>query len=488
MAVVNNPGYRKYGGTGGGGPPTPGNLKWGPQFGNNEKETFGAAASITLASKQLGILRDLFVAASIALKGTINALFSLFVQTDITIFFTLVFLYSLNVAAMITMPALRLAGGLAVASAITAILSLSVFPFNLSVAASIRMVALQLAGSLPVQSSITGVFNVGGGGFVLNVAAAIRMVALQISFLGTSGLNVASQITMPALFLKADTAGGGLKVASQISTAISIGPGAVEPCAPETTPYAGGAYGKFPYAGIAECAVGGGGLTLGCRTASLGLTYQLDWQVHTGDRTFIIPNGVTSLAAEVWAAGGGGGTATVNGGGGGGGGGYARENAFTVAAADSLTVTRGAGGAVGVAGGQSKVNRGGTNIAVASGGTNGANGGAGGHGAGGAGGAGTVGDNFFTGGTGGGPSGGVNTNGGGGGGGAGDANNGVVGGAAPGAGGAGGAVGGGGGGAGANGNTAAVDGSLSGGGGGGASTLAVAAAGANGRVRLTMAA
>ena len=101
--------------------------------------------------------------------------------------------------------------------------------------------------------------------------------------------------------------------------------------------------------------------------------------IRTVNGVFAVPAGVTTVTAYSQGAGGGGGAggvvAPANSGGGGGGGaaGNYTVNTFTVVPLENLTVTIGLGGAAGAAGGDSTIDRAGTDLAIARGGTAGAN-------------------------------------------------------------------------------------------------------------------
>jgi|GEM_PF-1437317 len=202
----------------------------------------------------------------------------------------------------------------------------------------------------------------------------------------------------------------------------------------------------------------------------------------TASGTWSVPSGVTSCALYIWSGGGGGGAASTYGGGGGGGGGVQASTGVAVTPGETITVTIGAGGAAGSAGGDTTV-VGSFGTGTVAGGSAGVAGTVAGQGAGGAGG--STGGNR-AGGAGGGGGGHV-TYGGGGGGGAGSGADGSAG-TSAGVAGQGGLRAGGGvqdgglGGAGAAGTTAALAGAVPGGGGGGASTGAAAGAGGAGYV------
>ena len=89
-----------------------------------------------------------------------------------------------------------------------------------------------------------------------------------------------------------------------------------------------------------------------------------------GTYTFIVPLGTTSISAVVVGGGGGGGNDTNpdEAGSGGGGGGLAYQTSIAVTPGESLTVVVGAGGGSDTAGGQSNINRSGTNLVAANGG------------------------------------------------------------------------------------------------------------------------
>lgn len=208
---------------------------------------------------------------------------------------------------------------------------------------------------------------------------------------------------------------------------------------------------------------------------------------YTSTSTWTAPFGVTEVVVEVWGAGGGGGnmTLTNNGAGGGGGGAYSRSTLKVMPGA-VYTVTVGAGGVGGNAGGDSWFNS--TTTILAKGGSGGVvNSGAGASGGLASSG---VGDIKYGGGAGG--NGSTADAGGGGGGGAGTTEDGSVGGngsgTTPGSGGEGGSSHGGSGGAGGNTNTNGNPGTSIGGGGGGATSTrgsTVGGAGANGQVRIS---
>lgn len=207
----------------------------------------------------------------------------------------------------------------------------------------------------------------------------------------------------------------------------------------------------------------------------------------TASGTWDVPAGVTLIGISAWAGGGGGGAASTYGGGGGGGGAI-EVTAVTVPVTpgETITVTVGAGGAAGAAGGDTVI-VGSFGTGTVLGGSAGVDGTVLGQGAGGAGGAAT--GATYAGGAGGG-GGGLVAYGGGGGGGAGTGSAGSAG-TATGTGGNGGTMGGAGGtrdggrgGNGAAGTTASATGGTPGGGGGGASTGAAASAGARGFVQI----
>jgi hypothetical protein len=89
-----------------------------------------------------------------------------------------------------------------------------------------------------------------------------------------------------------------------------------------------------------------------------------------GTYTFTVPLGTTSISAVVVGGGGGGGNDTNpdEAGSGGGGGGLAYQTSIAVTPGESLTVVVGAGGGSDTAGGQSNINRSGTNLVAANGG------------------------------------------------------------------------------------------------------------------------
>ncbi len=94
---------------------------------------------------------------------------------------------------------------------------------------------------------------------------------------------------------------------------------------------------------------------------------------NTGNTSFSVPSGVTSLTIEAWGAGAGGGgrsSGTNVGGGGGGGGAYTRKT-ISVNQGGSYIATVGSGGAAATAGGDSyfRLNSSGTNITIARGGS-----------------------------------------------------------------------------------------------------------------------
>lgn len=203
-------------------------------------------------------------------------------------------------------------------------------------------------------------------------------------------------------------------------------------------------------------------------------------ETFTSDDTWTCPEGVTVVQVECWGGGGGGGVSAA-GEGGGGGGAYAITNAIPVDAGEDYTVTVGAGGGPGIAGGDSWFIDTGEVLAKGGSAGNARTGGTGGQAAS------CVGDQAYNGGNGGTAS-GINSGGGGGGSSGGTGANGNNGAANTlGAGGAGGTAPAGGG-AGANGGTFTATGGTAtevGGGGGGGSASANAGSGFAGKVVLT---
>ena len=106
---------------------------------------------------------------------------------------------------------------------------------------------------------------------------------------------------------------------------------------------------------------------------------------YTGDGTFVIPTGITSITVKTWGAGGGGGAGGTSGVGGAGGGGGFAQATLTVTPSETIDVTVGVGGGAGTfpgsfsgggagAGGRSAVERTGTPLLIASGGGGGGGG------------------------------------------------------------------------------------------------------------------
>lgn len=206
-------------------------------------------------------------------------------------------------------------------------------------------------------------------------------------------------------------------------------------------------------------------------------------QTFNASGTWAAPAGVTLVTVQAWGAGGGGATAGAQGGGGGGGGAYASAM-LSVVPGNTYSITVGAGGSAGVAGGASQFADGSQVKAVGGSGASGSPAAAGGTTVA------SVGTTRYAGGSGGaGQTGGGATRGGGGGGGSattsGAGGNGAAGsGGAGGAGGSGTGAGGAGGNSGSNGQNGVIPG---GGGGGTGRGAATAGSGAAGRVQLTYA-
>ncbi len=89
-----------------------------------------------------------------------------------------------------------------------------------------------------------------------------------------------------------------------------------------------------------------------------------------GTSPFVVPAGLSKIRVRMWGAGGGGGSGDTVTRFGGGGGAYV-ESTLPVTAAESLTLTVGAGGAAGVTGGDTIIQRGATELLRASGGVHG---------------------------------------------------------------------------------------------------------------------
>jgi outer membrane protein OmpA-like peptidoglycan-associated protein len=113
-------------------------------------------------------------------------------------------------------------------------------------------------------------------------------------------------------------------------------------------------------------------------TSTVVDAYTVERITTTGSCIWTVPSGVTSIDAFAVGAGGGGGG---DGGGGGGGGAYQPVAGYSVAAADSISITVGSGGAGGVwggaastAGGASSLSKNGSFFAVANGGSGGSTG------------------------------------------------------------------------------------------------------------------
>ena len=89
-------------------------------------------------------------------------------------------------------------------------------------------------------------------------------------------------------------------------------------------------------------------------------------QTFNSSGTYTVPAGVTAITVRAWGGGGGGGIdpANTNGAGGGGGGAYASSVLYPVVAGNNFTITIGAGGTYGVAGGQTRF---GTSVIAAGG-------------------------------------------------------------------------------------------------------------------------
>jgi fibronectin-binding autotransporter adhesin len=85
-----------------------------------------------------------------------------------------------------------------------------------------------------------------------------------------------------------------------------------------------------------------------------GVFAQIDSTFNT-NATFIVPDGVKEIRVQMWGAGGGGRENSGNNAGGGGGGGAYAEGVFFVTPGQSYTITVGAGGGMGVAGGISRI-------------------------------------------------------------------------------------------------------------------------------------
>jgi hypothetical protein len=521
--------------TGGGG--VTGHLKWGPQFGNNEKQSFGAVAAVSVAEYRAIVQYTLICQTNLTLIGAISALFPFTAQCALTVFFQLNALFNefvqcaikmtaLNlvgttvvqgaltgaeqlsglklvaqgaitepalaiagadqVAGTLSQPALRL-GGTTVVNATPTIASLAAGSFTLIEQSAITEPALALVGTEQVAATLSGQFS---NALTTAVAAAIKMPALAV---GSISLAAQSAVTEPALVLV-----GLEQVTGTLATQLNIGSFATANvnALPKITSVVVGSLLTNVQAAIAQTALALDGLTqVGAAIAGafgpiavklnaagqMAVTYfcQFESPINVA---FVVPAGVTTMKMQCWGGGGTGGASVVNGGGGGGGGGYGRRNANSVTPGNTLTVQAGA------ANDNSFVTGAGSAVQ----GNKGAVGAAGsaiGQGAGGAGGGGT-GDVTFTGGTGGG-GGGVQTVGGGGGGGAGNNGNGGNGGSngSTGTGGTGTAEGGfSGSGAGGNGGNGAGGnpGLFPSGGGAGSPLLGSAGAGATGRVWLTM--
>ncbi len=106
-----------------------------------------------------------------------------------------------------------------------------------------------------------------------------------------------------------------------------------------------------------------GGLLLVYSTTSGSSTFT------TGSGSFVVPAGVTSIKCECWGGGGSGGAPANFGGGGAGGGEYAAEYSLATTPGETLTYTVGAGSLTSANGGDTYVQRSGTDLVRAHGGT-----------------------------------------------------------------------------------------------------------------------
>lgn len=538
MAGISRGARFDRGGAAGGGGVT-GNLRWGPNYGNNEKTTFGARALIAVNEYRQITQKELLVACAIVQHVDITGLLTLAVAAALSIFFTLVFLYTFTVAAAIALRDVTMNGFLRVAALISfeptgvygllvaaslAIFFTLTFLYTFLVAASIAMTSLVLRGGLQVAAALTGQYSIIA--YNLFVASAVRMVnqalagALQVAafitvstvqvgglLMGTVAARIAVSDIKPifellvasAIRMVALSTNGLLQVASALTGAFQITSLNLSVASRISIANEALVLGTFDVAAaVRQTALAEVGLlqvagligpvklpeAVGLMKVASALTAKCQMvSSNTGSHTWTCPGGVTSIVAAMFGSGGGGGTTgAVNGSGGGGGGGFGRRNAMAVTPGNNYTVTVGAGGGPGAAGGNTTMT-GDAQTATGNGGGAGTTGTGIAHGTGGAGGGGT-GDNTFTGGTGGGgPTG--SSAGAGGGGGAGSAGNGTVGGASTatdsGPGGAGGSPDGGPGGRGLGGTTnAPADGVQPGGGGGGGDVLNTGKLGASG--------